>query len=98
EPGEKAHTCVLAGKTCMTGDVIGEYTFDAPLKIGDRIILTDMLQYTMVKNTTFNGMPPPDIAILRKDGRYEVMQTYGYEDFRRKLGGPKKSGSEKAQK
>lgn len=86
EPGEKAHTYILGGKTCMTGDVIGEYSFDAPLKPGDRLIFTDMMQYSFVKNTTFNGTPLPDLAMLDEDGTYRVLRSFGYEDFRRRLG------------
>ncbi|MEZ5937229.1 MAG: carboxynorspermidine decarboxylase [Hyphomonadaceae bacterium] len=86
QPGEKAHTYIFAGKTCMTGDVIGEYSFDQPLKPGDRVVFTDMAQYSFVKNTTFNGVPLPDLAMLHADGRYEVVQRFGYQDFARRLG------------
>jgi carboxynorspermidine decarboxylase len=85
-PDEKAHTYVLGGKTCMTGDVIGTYSFDAALKIGDRLIFTDMMQYSFVKNTTFNGTPLPDIGWLDTKGSYRIVRSYGYEDFRNRLG------------
>lgn len=85
-PGELAHTYVLAGKTCMTGDVIGTYSFAEPLQIGDRIVFGDMMQYSFVKNTTFNGTPLPDLAMLEPDGRYRVVKTFGYRDFRDRLG------------
>lgn len=84
--GVLAHTYVLGGKTCMTGDVIGEYSFAEPLKVGDWLIFTDMMQYSFVKNTTFNGTPLPDLSILHEDGRYEVLRSYGYDEFRRRLG------------
>lgn len=84
--GELPHTYSLGGKTCMTGDIIGDYSFAQPLQIGDRLVFTDMMQYSFVKNTTFNGTPLPDMAILREDGAYDVVQRYGYEDFRRRLG------------
>ncbi len=84
--GDHGHTYVLGGKTCMTGDVIGEYSFAAPLKVGDRLIFTDMMQYSFVKNTTFNGTPLPDIGSLDANGKYRVLRHYGYEDFRRRLG------------
>ncbi len=84
--GAKPHTYILGGKTCMTGDVIGEYSFDKPLKAGDRLVFTDMMQYSFVKNTTFNGTPLPDIGILHADGQYEVVRHYGYDEFRRRLG------------
>lgn len=86
QPGEKAHTYVLGGKTCMTGDVIGSYSFDAPLKPGDRLVFTDMMQYSFVKNTTFNGTPLPDLAMLEEDGTYRVVRSYGYQQFRERLG------------
>jgi carboxynorspermidine decarboxylase len=85
-PDEKRYTYILAGKTCLTGDVIGEYSFDKPLLIGDKLIFTEMMQYTMVKNTTFNGMPLPDIAILREDDTYEILKSFGYKDFMERLG------------
>jgi carboxynorspermidine decarboxylase len=90
EPGEKPHTYVLGGKTCMTGDVIGEYSFDQPLKPGDRLVFTDMMQYSFVKNTTFNGTPLPDLGVLNEDGSYRVLKSFGYDDFRMRLGGPKR--------
>jgi len=85
-PGEKPHSYILGGKTCMTGDVIGEYSFDRALRPGDRLIFTDMMQYSFVKNTTFNGTPLPDLAMLDEDGTYRVLKSFGYEDFRRRLG------------
>jgi len=85
EAAEKPYNYILAGKTCLTGDVIGEYSFDKPLAIGDKLIFTEMMQYTMVKNTTFNGMPLPDIGILRKNGEYEVIKSFDYQDFKNRL-------------
>lgn len=85
-PGKRPHTYILGGKTCMTGDVIGEYSFDEPLKIGDRIIFTDMMQYSFVKNNTFNGVPLPDLALLNEDGTIRVIRSFDYSDFRHRLG------------
>ncbi len=85
DAGELEHTYLLAGNTCMAGDIIGEYSFERPLRPGDRIVFGDMLQYSFVKNTTFNGMPLPDIGILHEDGRYEVVRRFGYEDFAARL-------------
>ena len=87
KPGVLAHSYILGGKTCMTGDVIGEYSFAEPLKVGDRIVLGDMAQYSFVKNTTFNGTPLPEIGVLHEDGRYETVRTFGYDDFARRVGG-----------
>ena len=86
EPGVLAHTYVLGGKTCMTGDVIGEYSFADPLQVGDRIVFGDMAQYSFVKNTTFNGTPLPDIGVLERDGTYRLVRVFGYEDFARRVG------------
>lgn len=85
EAQEKAHTYLLGGNTCMTGDVIGEFSFDTPLEIGQTLIFTDMMQYSFVKNTTFNGVPLPDLGILHEDGRYELVKRFGYEDFETRL-------------
>lgn len=86
KPGEKAYTYVLGGRTCMTGDVIGSYSFDEPLGVGDRLVFTDMMQYSFVKNTTFNGTPLPDMGLLEEDGSYRLLRSYGYDEFRRRLG------------
>ncbi|WP_295555379.1 carboxynorspermidine decarboxylase [uncultured Hyphomicrobium sp.] len=86
KPGVLAHSYILGGKTCMTGDIIGEYSFDRPLAPGSRVVFGDMMQYSFVKNTTFNGTPLPDLAMLHEDGRYEVVRSFGYEEFRRRLG------------
>ena len=86
DPGVLAHSYILGGKTCMTGDVIGEYSFKTPLKAGDHVVFTDMMQYSFVKNNTFNGVPLPDLATLGGDGHIRVLRTYGYHDFRHRLG------------
>jgi carboxynorspermidine decarboxylase len=86
EPGQHAHTYILGGKTCMTGDIIGEYSFPRPLSVGDRIVFGDMMQYSFVKNTTFNGTPLPDLGVLDPDGRYRLVRSFDYSDFRRRLG------------
>jgi len=75
----------LGGQTCLTGDVIGDYSFDHSLKCGDRLVFGDMAIYTMVKNTTFNGMPLPAIAVKDKDGDCQVVREFGYQDFKMRL-------------
>lgn len=85
KPGEKAHDYRLASRTCLAGDIIGDYSFDQPLEIGDRLCFEDMAIYSMVKNNTFNGMPLPDIGILREDGSYELVKRFGYQDFKERL-------------
>jgi len=84
-PGEKLHTYRLGGPTCLAGDIIGDYSFDAPLRPGDRLVFCDMALYTMVKNNTFNGMPLPAIAVLSEDGAAQVIRRFGYEDFKGRL-------------
>lgn len=85
EVGEKEFLYRLGGPTCLTGDTIGDYTFDQPLKSGDRFIFGNMAVYTMVKNTSFNGMPLPAIAIKAKDGEYHIIRQFGYQDFKTRL-------------
>lgn len=84
-PGERTWTCRLAGVSCLAGDIIGDYSFDRPLLPGDRVIFEDMAHYTMVKNTTFNGVRLPAIAMF---GRYglQVLRRFGYEEYRSRLG------------
>jgi carboxynorspermidine decarboxylase len=62
---EKKYCYRIAGPSCLAGDVIGDYSFDRPLRRGDRLVFTDMALYSIVKNTTFNGINLPDIAVLR---------------------------------
>jgi carboxynorspermidine decarboxylase len=83
--GELPHDCVLAGKTCLAGDVIGAYSFPQALAPGDRIVFSDMMQYTMVKNTTFNGVALPDIGALEEDGTYRLVKRFSYADFEGRL-------------
>lgn len=89
KPGKGAWTCRLGGKSCLAGDVVGEYSFARPLAVGQRLLFLDMAIYSMVKTTTFNGVRLPSIATLgAKDGRDEftILRTFGYEDFRTRLG------------
>ncbi len=83
--GEKKYTYRLAGNTCLAGDIMGDYSFDAPLQIGDKIIFEDQMHYTMVKATTFNGIKLPSIAIRRLNGEIEVVREFSYEDFKERL-------------
>lgn len=85
EPGEKTYTYRLSSMTCLAGDVIGDYSFEHPVAIGDRLVFEDMAIYSMVKNNTFNGMPLPGIALLKEDGTVEMIKTFGYEDFKERL-------------
>lgn len=84
KPGEKAYTFRLGGNTCLAGDIIGDYSFDAPLKAGDKLFFKDMAIYSMVKNNTFNGMALPQISLW--DGsEIKVIKSFGYDDFKMRL-------------
>ncbi|MDD2457082.1 MAG: carboxynorspermidine decarboxylase [Eubacteriales bacterium] len=85
EGGEKPYTYRLGGPTCLAGDVIGDYSFDAPLSPGDRLVFTDMAHYTMVKNNTFNGIGLPSIALSDLSGQLRVIKRFGYDDFKGRL-------------
>jgi len=81
KPGEKAYTYRFGGLTCLAGDVIGDYSFDEPLKPGDRVVFTDMAIYSMVKTNTFNGVNLPSIARFNAREGVQVVRRFGYEDF-----------------
>ena len=85
EPGKKAFTYLLTGRSCLAGDVIGEYSFDNTLRPGDQVVFEDMALYTMVKTNTFNGVPLPLIAVRRADGTDEAVRMFDYEDFKNRL-------------
>jgi carboxynorspermidine decarboxylase len=82
EPGVLPYTCRLGGLTCLAGDVIGDYSFSKPLRIGDRLVFEDMIHYTIVKNTTFNGVNLPSLCIWTKEGELKVVRSFGYEDYK----------------
>jgi carboxynorspermidine decarboxylase len=79
---EKKYRYRLGGPSCLAGDVIGDYSFDQPLKRGDKLVFSDMALYSIVKNTTFNGINLPDIAVLRNGGKIEVIKKFAYENYR----------------
>ncbi|MCC8042164.1 MAG: carboxynorspermidine decarboxylase [Oscillospiraceae bacterium] len=87
KPSERAYAYTLGAASCLAGDVIGKYSFDEPLKAGDRLILCDMAIYTMCKNNTFNGIGLPSIYQKRLDGKVELIRSFGYEDFKQRLAG-----------
>lgn len=84
QPGEKAYTYRLGGPTCLSGDIIGEYSFDEPIKEGQTLIFEDMAIYSMVKNNTFNGMPLPSIY-LKQGSDYTLIKSFNYQDFKSRL-------------
>jgi carboxynorspermidine decarboxylase len=85
DPGAKPHTFRLAGPSCLAGDMIGDYAFDAPLRPGDRLVFEDMAHYTMVKTNTFNGLNLPSIWLREPDGSIHLVRKFGYADFKTRL-------------
>jgi carboxynorspermidine decarboxylase len=84
-PDEYPHTYRLGGPTCLAGDVIGDYSFPVPLKVGDRLVFCDMAIYSMVKNNTFNGINLPAIILNTEKEGLKTVKEFGYEDFKRRL-------------
>ncbi len=86
EPGVKPHDYRLAGPSCLAGDIIGDWSFERPLKVGDRLVFEDMAHYTMVKSTMFNGIQHPAICMFEpENGELQVVRRFGYEDFKSRL-------------
>ncbi len=84
-PGQYDHTYCLGGLTCLAGDVIGDYSFPAPLAVGDKVVFTDMAHYSIVKTTMFNGVKHPAIAIQRFNGSIDVVRAFDYEDYKHRM-------------
>ncbi|MFN4080458.1 MAG: carboxynorspermidine decarboxylase [Saprospiraceae bacterium] len=85
DPSQGRHRYRLGGVSCLSGDFMEEYGFDEPLRIGQKIVFEDMIHYTMVKTTTFNGVTHPHIAIWSEDGRLHIVRKFGYNDYKRRL-------------
>lgn len=85
EAGDKPYTYRLSSVTCLAGDVIGDYSFETEIHVGDRLIFEDMAIYSMVKNNTFNGIPLPAIAVLHATGNVDIVREFCYEDFKGRL-------------
>jgi carboxynorspermidine decarboxylase len=85
EPVAGKPTYRLGGMTCLAGDFMGDYSFDEPLKVGDSLVFDDMIHYTMVKTTTFNGVNLPSIGIIQADGTFRLVREYGYDSFKDRL-------------
>jgi len=83
--GEKAHTYRITGNSCLAGDVMGDYSFDQPLQIGQKLIFEDQAHYTIVKATTFNGVKLPSINLVDEEGNLKCVKRFGYEEFRDRL-------------
>lgn len=84
-PGEKPFTYRLASCTCLAGDVIGDYSFDHPVNIGERLVFDNIAIYSMVKNNSFNGIKLPSIAAMAKNGDCRIIKSFGYDDFKNRL-------------
>ncbi|MBI5018080.1 MAG: carboxynorspermidine decarboxylase [Deltaproteobacteria bacterium] len=86
DPGEKPHTYRLAGPSCLAGDVVGDWSFERPLAVGDRLAFLDQAHYTMVKSTTFNGIRLPAICTYEPEtAELAVVRQFGYQDFKGRL-------------
>ena len=85
KPNEKKYTYRLSSYTCLAGDIIGDYSFDREIKVGDKLYFEDMAIYSMVKNNTFNGIPLPSIAVMHSNNQCEVIKSFGYKDFKGRL-------------
>ena len=82
---DRGHDYVVAGRTCLAGDVFGTYRFAEKLKVGSLIPFADAAGYTMVKKNWFNGVPMPSVVVRRLDGRVDVIKKFTYEDYRSSL-------------
>jgi carboxynorspermidine decarboxylase len=85
EPEGGKYIYRMGGDSCLSGDFMGDWGFDNELKCGDRIVFLDMIHYTMVKTTTFNGVQHPSIGIWRKEGKFELLRKFGYSDYKNRL-------------
>ncbi|HEP1822889.1 TPA: carboxynorspermidine decarboxylase [Streptococcus suis] len=85
EAGEKAFTYRLSSNTCLTGDIIGDYSFEKPVEIGDKLYFEDMAIYSFVKNNTFNGIGLPRLVLMDQTGDGRIIKEFGYEDFKGRL-------------
>ena len=85
EPAEGEKRWRMGGNSCLAGDYFGDWAFDVEPKVGDRVVFEDMIHYTMVKTTMFNGVAHPSIAIAEPDGSVRVVKRFGYEDFRNRM-------------
>ena len=83
--GKLKYSYRIGSQSCLAGDVIGDYSFNTPLSVGDRLVFEDMAIYTTVKNNTFNGINLPSIYVLKADDTLELVREFGYNDFKNRL-------------
>ncbi|MBR1957868.1 MAG: carboxynorspermidine decarboxylase [Tidjanibacter sp.] len=86
DPQEGEERWRIGGNSCLAGDWVGHWAFDKAPQVGDRLVFEDMIHYTMVKTTMFNGVSHPAIAIAHEDGQVEVVRRFGYEDYKNRMG------------
>jgi carboxynorspermidine decarboxylase len=79
------YTYRMGGNSCLSGDFMGDWSFDAPLEVGSRVVFEDMMHYTTVKTTTFNGVAHPSIGLWTAQGEFELYRRFGYEDYKRRM-------------
>lgn len=85
DPVEGKPVYRLGGNSCLSGDFYGDWSFDKPLKVGDRVVFLDMIHYTTVKTLMFNGISHPSLVLAKKDGSYQVLRKYTYEDYKSRM-------------
>jgi carboxynorspermidine decarboxylase len=85
DPVKGKPTYRIGGNSCLSGDFMGDWSFDSELKPGDRVIFWDMIHYTMVKTTTFNGVHHPSIGIWTREGKFRLIKEFGHEDYKNRL-------------
>ena len=86
EEGASGYVYRMGGNSCLSGDYVGDWTFDHELKVGERIVFADMIHYTFVKTTMFNGVSHPSYGLCGKDGKFRLLRSFGYEDYRNRMG------------
>ncbi len=85
EPVDGKPTYRMGGNSCLSGDFMGDWSFDNPLRVGDRIVFEDMIHYTIVKTTMFNGVSHPSIGLWTKEGKFILYRKFGYEDYKNRM-------------
>ena len=85
EPEEGKPVYRIGGNSCLSGDYMGDWFFEQPLKVGDKLIFEDMIHYTIVKTTMFNGIPHPSLALWSKEDRLVMYKEFGYEDYKGRM-------------
>mgnify|MGYP001527040953 len=85
EPEEGKPVYRIGGNSCLSGDYMGDWSFEQPLKVGDKLIFEDMIHYTVVKTTMFNGIPHPSLALWSKEDRLVMYKEFGYEDYKGRM-------------